>query len=57
MMLDFAPGHKTFVLCLIGIIVNVLVSQGVMVVEELSTINTALIFGAIGTTRMAITRE
>lgn len=56
-MLDFAPGHKTYVLCLIGVIVNVLVSQGVMVVDDLSAINTALIFGAIATTRMAVTRE
>ena len=57
MTLDFAQGHKTYFLCLIGIIVNILVSQNVMVVEDISTINTALVFAAIGTTRMAVTRE
>jgi len=54
--LDVAPGLKTYFVCLVGIVVNVLVSQGVIDVGSISLINTLLGFLGLGTVRMAVTR-
>ena len=54
--LDVAPGLKTYLVVLAGIVLNVLVSQGVIDVGSLETVNTILAFLGLGTVRMAVTR-
>ena len=54
--LDIAPGVKTYLVCLVGVVVNVLVSQGVVDVGSLELVNTILAFLGLGTVRMAVTR-
>lgn len=54
--LDVVPGYKTYLVVLIGIVVNVLVQQDIISIESLGLVNTVLAYLGLGTVRMAVSR-